>query len=153
MSDALLARDLVRTPGARRVLDGVSLTVAPGERIGLPGVYGARLERAQERESWDADRLAGIVLDRLGLGGVPHSRTLASLSGGQRGRPALAALLIRRPAALLLDEPTNHLSPRLCDELEEAMAAGGPGAIVIASHDRWLRGRWQGHHLLLTGDV
>ncbi|GLX07712.1 hypothetical protein Misp03_46380 [Microbispora sp. NBRC 16548] len=37
MSDALLARDLVRTPGGRRVLDGVTLTAAPGRRrIRLP---------------------------------------------------------------------------------------------------------------------
>ncbi|GAA3250527.1 hypothetical protein GCM10020216_083360 [Nonomuraea helvata] len=66
------------------------------------------------------------------------------------------------PEVLLLDEPTNHLSPRLSDELEEALGADGPGAIVIASHDRWLRARWQGHHLAwrnrqcvtgLTGDA
>lgn len=41
MSDPLLARDLVRTLGARRVLDGVSLTAAPGHRIGLIGENGA----------------------------------------------------------------------------------------------------------------
>ena len=37
----LLASDLVRTLGARRVLDGVSLTAAPGQRIGLIGENGA----------------------------------------------------------------------------------------------------------------
>lgn len=42
----------------------------------------------------------------------------------------------------------NHLSPRLCDELEDALGAG-PGAIVVASHDRWLRRRWQGRELRL----
>jgi macrolide transport system ATP-binding/permease protein len=47
---------------------------------------------------------------------------------------------------LLLDEPTNHLSPRLADELEEALGPG-PGAIVVASHDRWLRSRWPGRTL------
>ncbi|MEU6430903.1 ATP-binding cassette domain-containing protein [Microbispora sp. NPDC046973] len=41
MSDALLARDLVRTLGGRRVLDGVTLTAAPGRRIGLIGENGA----------------------------------------------------------------------------------------------------------------
>ncbi|WP_182901291.1 ABC-F family ATP-binding cassette domain-containing protein [Microbispora sp. H10830] len=216
MSDALLARDLVRTLGGRRVLDGVTLTAAPGRRIGLIGengagkstllrllagadqpdagtvvrpadlgflhqempfdgqvtiadvlddalrearadlaeldrltralaaapddacllsAYGARLERAQERESWDADRRAGIVLDRLGLGGVPHSRTLATLSGGQRGRLALAALLVRRPAALLLDEPTNHLDDDAAVFVEEQLR-GMTGVVVVASHDR-----------------
>nr|WP_328814062.1 ATP-binding cassette domain-containing protein [Nonomuraea cypriaca] len=41
MNDALLARDLVRTLGTRRVLDGVSFTAAPGHRIGLIGENGA----------------------------------------------------------------------------------------------------------------
>ncbi|MDX2710230.1 ABC transporter ATP-binding protein, partial [Streptomyces sp. PA03-6a] len=43
----------------------------------------------------------------------------------------------------------NHLSPRLCDELEEALGTG-PGAIVVASHDRWLRRRWQGREVRLS---
>jgi macrolide transport system ATP-binding/permease protein len=73
---------------------------------------------------------------------------MASLSGGQRGRLALAAVLIRRPTALLLDEPTNHLSPRLADELEDALGSS-PGAIVVASHDRWLRARWAGREVRL----
>uniref|UniRef100_UPI0015F0D209 ATP-binding cassette domain-containing protein n=1 Tax=Streptomyces sp. WELS2 TaxID=2749435 RepID=UPI0015F0D209 len=101
----------------------------PGHRE-LLDAYGRRLERAQDRESWDADRRAALVLAGLGLGTVGHDRTLGSLSGGQRGRLALAALLVRRPSALLLDEPTNHLSPGLCDELEEALGPG-PGAIVV----------------------
>jgi macrolide transport system ATP-binding/permease protein len=90
------------------------------------------------------------VLDGLGLGGIPHHRTLAQISGGQRSRLALAALLVRRPATLLLDEPTNHLSPALADELEDAFGAS-PGAIVVATHDRWLRSRWQGTELRLGG--
>ncbi|MET8143311.1 ABC-F family ATP-binding cassette domain-containing protein [Sphaerisporangium sp. NPDC005288] len=217
---ALLAHDLVRILGTRRVLDGVSLTAAPGHRIGLIGengvgkstllrllagadepdagsvvrppdvgflhqempfdaaatieqvleealreareglaeldrlaqalagappdspaaagllaAYGERLERAQQDEVWDADRRAEIVLAGLGLGGVPHDRTLGSLSGGRRARLALAALLVRRPAALLLDEPTNHLDDDAAIFLEERLR-GLPGAVVVASHDR-----------------
>lgn len=53
------------------------------------------------------------------------------------------------PELLLLDEPTNHLSPTLCDELEDALGAG-PGAIVVACHDRWLRERWKGREIRLS---
>jgi macrolide transport system ATP-binding/permease protein len=44
---------------------------------------------------------------------------------------------------LLLDEPTNHLSLTLVEELEEALR-DFDGALVIATHDRWLRSRWAG---------
>ncbi|MEV7854419.1 ABC-F family ATP-binding cassette domain-containing protein [Streptomyces sp. NPDC088183] len=101
----------------------------------LLDTYGRRLEEAQEREVWDADRRAAIVLDGLGLGAFRHDRELGSLSGGQRGRLALAALLVRRPSALLLDEPTNHLDDSAAAFLEEQVR-GLPGAVVMASHDR-----------------
>ncbi|MEU9119982.1 ABC-F family ATP-binding cassette domain-containing protein [Streptomyces sp. NPDC048506] len=107
---------------------------SPGHRE-LLGRYGKCLERAQERECWDADRRAGLVLDGLGLGSLGHDRTLGSLSGGQRGRLALAALLVRRPSALLLDEPTNHLDDGAAAFLEEQIRAL-PGTVVAASHDR-----------------
>ncbi|MFJ5136804.1 ABC-F family ATP-binding cassette domain-containing protein [Streptomyces sp. NPDC088707] len=106
----------------------------PGHRELLDS-YGRRLEQAQDRESWDADRRAALVLDGLGLGAVAHDRPLGSLSGGQRGRLALAALLVRRPSALLLDEPTNHLDDGAAAFLEEQIRSL-PGTVVVAGHDR-----------------
>ncbi|GAA3837656.1 ABC-F family ATP-binding cassette domain-containing protein [Amycolatopsis tucumanensis] len=215
MSAALVAHDLVRVLGDRRVLDGVSLTAAPGHRIGLIGENGAgkstllrvlagvdrpdrgsvehpadlgylhqempfdpaatvadvvddalagaredlaelerlgallaedeglfdsyseRLALAELHDAWDADRRAKMVLDGLGLGGVAPERRLGELSGGQRGRLALAALLVRRPSAVLLDEPTNHLDDGAAAFLEEQVR-GLPGTVVVASHDRAL---------------
>ncbi|MEU2424106.1 ABC-F family ATP-binding cassette domain-containing protein [Streptomyces sp. NPDC007851] len=106
----------------------------PGHRE-LLDAYGRRLELAQDRESWDADRRAALVLDGLGLGALGPDRALGSLSGGQRGRLALAALLVRRPSALLLDEPTNHLDDDAAAFLEEQVR-GLPGTVVVAGHDR-----------------
>ena len=63
------------------------------------------------------------------------------------GRPR-TVLVARAPQLLLLDEPTNHLSPALCDELEDALGTS-PGAVVVASHDRWLRRRWRGREVAL----
>lgn len=92
----------------------------------------------------------------IGSLGLMHEADLAKpvghLSVGQRRRLALALLVARPPHLLLLDEPTNHLSPRLCDELEEALGTAGPGAIVVAGHDRWLRRRWRGRELCLEPD-
>jgi macrolide transport system ATP-binding/permease protein len=72
-----------------------------------------------------------------------HSKPVALLSVGQRRRLALAIAVATEPDLLLLDEPTNHLSLSLVTELEEAIGTS-PGTIVVASHDRWLRRRWQG---------
>ncbi|MFT4085213.1 MAG: ATP-binding cassette domain-containing protein, partial [Nocardioides sp.] len=75
----------------------------------------------------------------------PHdlTRPIGALSVGQRRRVALATVVATGPDLLLLDEPTNHLSLRLAGELEEAIGAAA-GTVVVASHDRWLRDRWQG---------
>lgn len=95
---------------------------------------GGALEFCLDHDAWDADRRAELVLAGLGLE-LDHARPLDTLSGGQRGRLALAALLARRPSALLLDEPTNHLDDEAAAFLEEQLRVL-PGVVVVASHDR-----------------
>lgn len=75
-------------------------------------------------------------------------RPVAELSVGQQRRVLLAMLLHQQPDVLLLDEPTNHLSIPLVAELFEGLAQW-PGALVVASHDRWLRRTWQGSEVAL----
>src|SRR5262249_57699733 len=113
---------------------GAGCAVA-GEEEDVATEYGERLNRPKETDAWDADRRAGLVLAGLGVGDLAYDRTLGSISGGQRGRLALAALLIRRPSALLLDEPTNHLDDDAAAFLEEQLR-GLSGVVVLASHDR-----------------
>ncbi|WP_024873721.1 ABC-F family ATP-binding cassette domain-containing protein [Saccharomonospora piscinae] len=97
--------------------------------------YGHLLEWAQAHDLWDADRRASIVCAGLGLAGIAPGRALDTLSGGQRCRLALAALLIRAPETLLLDEPTNHLDDPALDFVQERLARH-PGIVVLSSHDR-----------------
>ncbi|THC55070.1 ABC-F family ATP-binding cassette domain-containing protein [Streptomyces sp. A1499] len=92
-----------------------------------------------------AERLLALGLFDRDQFAVPVGR----LSTGQLQRLALARLLGEPTDVLLLDEPTNHLSPALVEELETALA-GYHGALVIVSHDRRLRRRWQGAHLALS---
>ncbi len=82
-------------------------------------------------------RLAAVedVLRGLGLAGLDPTRPLGTLSGGQKTRLALAALLLGAPDLLLLDEPTNHLDVDALRWLE-GFVAGFPGAALVVSHDR-----------------
>lgn len=89
------------------------------------------------------------------LGLVPPAqldRPVGSLSVGQQRRLALAIVIANPPHLFLLDEPSNHLSLALAVDLEEALGTY-PGAVVVASHDRWLRRRWEGRVLRLGADA
>ena len=97
-----------------------------------------------------ARRAEQVPLGSLGLLTTrDESRALGALSVGQQRRLALSLVIARPPHVFLLDEPTNHLSLGLATDLEEALGTY-PGAVVIASHDRWLRRRWEGERLELT---
>jgi ATP-binding cassette subfamily F protein 3 len=81
-----------------------------------------------------ADRLEALF-DRFGLPPDAADRSLSELSGGERTRAGLAALLAMQPDVLLLDEPTNHLDIGGQRWLVEFLATY-PGAVAIVSHDR-----------------
>ncbi|MFJ2238287.1 TlrC/CarA/OleB/SrmB family ABC-F type ribosomal protection protein [Streptomyces sp. NPDC087859] len=104
------------------------------------------------RRAGSADEHADALLS-LGLFDPEQLRLrMGELSYGQRRRVDLARLVSQPAELLLLDEPTNHLSPALVEELQEALT-GYPGAIVLVTHDRALRTRFQGEHLRLPGPV
>ncbi|WP_110181485.1 ABC-F family ATP-binding cassette domain-containing protein [Nocardioides solisilvae] len=99
--------------------------------------YALALEHATAHDAWDADRRARLAAERLGLGSVAGHRRVGSLSGGERTRLALAAVMTTRPTALLLDEPTNHLDDDATSVLT-AFLRDLPGPVLLASHDRVL---------------
>lgn len=97
--------------------------------------YDAALAAAERAEIWSIDARRDELLDGLGVGDIPLGRRLGEVSGGQRSRFALAALLLGRPDALLLDEPTNHLDDEAAAFLERQLRSWA-GPVVFASHDR-----------------
>lgn len=97
--------------------------------------YAAALEAAERADVWTAESRRDELLDGLGVAGIGLDRRLDEISGGQRSRLALAALLLRAPDALLLDEPTNHLDDAAAEFLEARLRAWR-GPVVFASHDR-----------------
>lgn len=97
--------------------------------------YAAALDAAERADVWSADARRDELLDGLGVAGIALDRRIGELSGGQRSRFALAALLLRSPDLLLLDEPTNHLDDAAAAFLEGRLRAWR-GPVLFASHDR-----------------
>jgi len=171
---------IAKAYGPRVLLDGVSLGVSEGERIGVVGRNGAGkstllglLDGTAEPDSGRIARMSGLRVGYLpqgdALSGIvgeiafgaryvggtwerdPRARSVAAellagvsldsdvrrLSGGERRRVALTALLAADRDILLLDEPTNHLDIEAIDWLGRHLRDRG-GALVVVSHDRWL---------------
>jgi len=164
--------------GPRVLLDGVSLGVAAGDRIGVVGRNGAgkttllealagradldsgRATRARDlsigylpqaeelsgtvrelvfgalpEHEWAADARGRSVLSAL-LSGLDLQAPAERMSGGERRRVALAALLRRTHDLVLLDEPTNHLDLDAVSWLAGYLAEHVRSFVVI-THDRW----------------
>ncbi len=83
------------------------------------------------------ENAARAALARFLFRNVAADKTVASLSGGERLRAALACVLMAQhpPQLLILDEPTNHLDLDSIEAVEAALR-GYDGALLIVSHDR-----------------
>jgi len=97
--------------------------------------YARALAAAEAADVWNVEPRRDELIAGLGISGIPLDRRLDEVSGGQRSRFALAALLLGRPLALLLDEPTNHLDDNATDFLRKQLI-NWRGPVVFASHDR-----------------
>ena len=148
--------DFGRENGAKGSAARAGITVFDGElvldshvRIGVyeqevsPTYFELPLEEAIERMYLDKDlpitgtKVRQLMSDYLfteGDGKVPIKR----LSGGQKARFQLIAMLANDPQLLILDEPTNHLDLPSIEEMETALAKYN-GAILYVSHDDYFR--------------
>ena len=75
-------------------------------------------------------------LGELGLHDIDVLTPIRQLSGGEKTRLGLAALVLREPDLLLLDEPTNHLDAAALQWLEAFVVHRFAGALLVVSHDR-----------------
>lgn len=170
---------VTKTYGTTVLLDGVSLGLDDGERIGLVGRNGGgkstlvrvltQLESPDDgrvthrgglrigvlpqevtlpagatvtqvvigsraEHEWAGDKRVRDIVDGLLLTGL--DTVVDGLSGGERRRVALAALLTGEHDLIVLDEPTNHLDIEAVDWLAQHLA-NWRGALLVVTHDRW----------------
>jgi len=87
---------------------------------------------------WAADAATRGVVEHL-LGDVDLDAVVGSLSGGERRRTALVALMLGQHDLLVLDEPTNHLDVEAVAWLAEHLQTlqSRDTAMLVVSHDRW----------------
>ncbi|MFF2274748.1 ATP-binding cassette domain-containing protein [Agromyces sp. NPDC058126] len=136
--DLVLEAALAPVRAIERELDAAAAALGAGADADAASAehrYAAALDAAERAEVWTAEARRDELLDGLGVAGLGRGRRIDELSGGQRSRFALAALLLSAPDALLLDEPTNHLDDAAAEFLEGRLRAFA-GPVVFASHDR-----------------
>jgi ABC transport system ATP-binding/permease protein len=126
------------TPDAGRVTHAGSVRIgALGQNDRLPPGATVRdvVVGAVPDHTWAADPRQRSVLTGLGLLNRLDD-AVGRLSGGERRRVALGAVLVRDPDVLVLDEPTNHLDVEGVAWLARYLA-DWRGGLVVATHDRW----------------
>jgi ATPase subunit of ABC transporter with duplicated ATPase domains len=135
--------------GYRHVRDAQERMRVLEEQMTLPEVYEAEERLQKVLGEYDRLRMAfeqgggyemEAHIERVARGlGVPESqfaRPFRSLSGGEKTKVGLAALLVERPDLLLLDEPTNHLDMHAVEWLEQYLLTY-EGTVIVISHDRY----------------
>ncbi|WP_109210848.1 MULTISPECIES: ABC-F family ATP-binding cassette domain-containing protein [Microbacterium] len=128
--------------------DGGRVTVRGGVRVGVldqadtlddaltvrEAVVGDRPDHEWAGDARTRDVIAGL------LGDLSWDGPIAGLSGGQRRRVSLAALLVGDHDVIFLDEPTNHLDVEAIAWLAEHIKRRWPanqGGLLVVTHDRW----------------
>ncbi|MDJ1135896.1 ABC-F family ATP-binding cassette domain-containing protein [Streptomyces iconiensis] len=117
-----------------RRLHALEASMSQGDASAM-GEYGELLTLFEARGGYEAEARVERALHGLGLVRLPRDRAVGGLSGGERVRLRLAALLAANPEVLLLDEPTNHLDDAALTWLEDHLRTR-PGTTVAVSHDR-----------------
>ena len=92
------------------------------------------MEEMDRLDAWDYENRVKQVLSKLKIN--DFSQPVSELSGGQKKRVALAAVLIEQPDLMILDEPTNHLDIEMVEWLEDNLSRM-TGSLLMVTHDRY----------------
>jgi ATP-binding cassette ChvD family protein len=100
----------------------------------LPAEMGKLQELLDHKNAWDLDSQIEQAMDALRC--PAPDADVSVLSGGEKRRVALCALLLSKPDLLLLDEPTNHLDAESVLWLEQHLEKYA-GTVIAITHDRY----------------
>ncbi|CAM4459109.1 ribosomal protection-like ABC-F family protein [Paenibacillus endophyticus] len=122
--------------GLKQAMEELTIQMQGGDNSELQlGRYSELFERYVQLDGYSWEIKVERCLTRLSFERALWGQTFQQLSGGQKTKAQLAALMVREPKLVLLDEPTNHLDAEALDALEQWVMSYG-GTIVYVSHDR-----------------
>jgi ATP-binding cassette ChvD family protein len=140
--------------GTLRVGDSVKLAYLDQSRdiLGTEQFAWQAISDGQEFIQLGTQRVnSRAYVSRFGFTGTDQSRSVGTLSGGERNRVHLARMLKSGANVILLDEPTNDIDVNTMRAVEEALE-NFAGCAVVISHDRWFLDRIATHILAFEGD-
>ena len=146
----LLAGELAPLAGERIEARDIVVGYFAQHQVELLRAEETPLAMLQRQFRGEREQALRDFLGRFGFTGERAERPIGPLSGGEKSRLALAALVRRRPNLLLLDEPTNHLDLEMRRSLAMALQSYS-GALVIVSHDRSLLAACADRILVVAG--
>lgn len=123
-----------RNSDMAQLISRYEIALSNGDEKGLPSI----MEEMERMNAWDYETRAKQVLSMLKID--RFDQPVNELSGGQKKRVALAAVLIDEPDVMILDEPTNHLDLSMVEWLEDYLSRF-TGSLLMVTHDRYFLDR------------
>lgn len=133
VSDALFAGDNVVLDAVKEYEKAVDLVTHDSNDANQEKLQNAMI-KMDTLQAWDYETKVKQILSQLNIPDL--SKTVDSMSGGQKKRLALARILIEEPQFVLMDEPTNHLDVDMIEWLENYLERNQMSVLMV-THDRY----------------
>lgn len=132
--------DLLKVQDDMHILEEKMQSVSEhnsSEYKSLMSEYAKKQAYFESRDGYNIDVKIKTILNGMGFQDKDLDTEISTLSGGEKTRLAISALLLEEPNLLILDEPTNHLDFKTLSWLEDYLVESYKGSLLIVSHDRY----------------